>query len=208
MGIITKIEVQKNNKQRANVFVDEEFICGLSCETVVLRRLKVGEKIGAEELKRVISEDEQRRAFNDIIKALSRRMLTAKQAKEYLEKKIYIKEAVDYAVNKAEEYGYIDDEKYAVQYISCYGTKKGSAKLKYELSSKGITRDIIESALPEHDDRAVAYALLVKYLKGEKPADARQRDKAIRHLLSKGCAYSSVKEAMERVNNDFDDGEE
>ena len=42
---ITKIEIQKNNDERANLYLDEKFFSGISLELVVKEHLKVGMEI-------------------------------------------------------------------------------------------------------------------------------------------------------------------
>jgi regulatory protein len=204
MGMITKIELQKKNKQRANVFIDGEFVCGLSLEAVVSGRLKVGNEVDAEDLKRAVIEDEKRSAFDGLLNSLAAKSSTKKQAEEYLEKRGYIDCAVLYAVEKAIEYGYIDDEKYAEQYISLNGGKSGKLKLKTELLRRGIDREIVNGLLGEYDDDGAAYELLSKYLKGEPPADMKEKNRAARYLAGKGCSYPSIKNAFERLGKGED----
>ena len=47
---ITKIEVQKKNKSRVNLYLDGEFNCGLSLETIVKNGIKEGREITDEQL--------------------------------------------------------------------------------------------------------------------------------------------------------------
>jgi regulatory protein len=192
--------MQKKNKQRANVFIDGEFVCGLSLETVLLRRLKVGNEVDAEALKDAVIDDEKKRAFDGLLNFISAKSATKKQAEEHLEKREFMDCAVRYAVEKAEEYGYIDDEKYAEQYISLQGAKSGKLKLKAELSRRGIDREIIEGLLCEYDDGEAAFELLSKYLKGEPPADMKEKNRAAMYLAGKGCSYPSIKKALERLS--------
>jgi hypothetical protein len=63
MGIITKIEVQKNNEERANLYLDDDFCCGISIELVIKHQLKKGIQIDEEQLKEMILEDEKGNPF-------------------------------------------------------------------------------------------------------------------------------------------------
>ena len=45
MNIITKIEVQKRNKDRSNIYIDNEYAFSLSNELVYKEGLKTDEKI-------------------------------------------------------------------------------------------------------------------------------------------------------------------
>ncbi|MDR2090202.1 MAG: RecX family transcriptional regulator [Clostridiales bacterium] len=204
MGIITKIEAQKKNNQRVNIYIDGGFVCGLTLETVILRRLKVGAEADEDELKQAVTEDEKKRAFNALLNSLAAKTQTKKQAEEYLFKKEFIAEAVEYAVGKAVEYGYVDDEKYAEQYLSVHGGKSGKLKIKSELFSRGINAEIIENLLRGYDDGGAAYELLSKYLRGEPPADIKEKNRAARYLAGKGCSYAAIKNAFERLEKGED----
>ena len=50
MSEITAITPQIKDKRRCNVYVDGRFCCGLTLETTVKNRLKVGQSITEEQL--------------------------------------------------------------------------------------------------------------------------------------------------------------
>ena len=45
MNIITKIEVRKRNKERVNIYIDEEYAFSISAELVYKENLKVKNQI-------------------------------------------------------------------------------------------------------------------------------------------------------------------
>ena len=51
---ITKLEVQKNDKNRVNLYVDDEFYSGIPAELVYLEHLKTGLEIDEKDLKKII----------------------------------------------------------------------------------------------------------------------------------------------------------
>ena len=55
---ITKLEVQKNDKNRVNLYVDDEFYSGIPAELVYLEHLKTGLEIDEKDLKKIIFEQE------------------------------------------------------------------------------------------------------------------------------------------------------
>lgn len=52
MPKITKIEVQKNNKERFNLFLDEAFEMGIDIDTLVKFNLKKNQMIDAAEMEK------------------------------------------------------------------------------------------------------------------------------------------------------------
>ena len=70
MATITKIEVQKNNKERANVYIDDEFFAGMNIELIMKYGLKKGIQVNEELINEIIMEDLKVEAFNKAIKYL------------------------------------------------------------------------------------------------------------------------------------------
>ncbi|MDZ7682402.1 MAG: hypothetical protein U5J63_11990 [Fodinibius sp.] len=49
-GVITSIRVQKNNKERYSIFVDEEFLLGVAEQTLLKFSLSKGDEITSAQL--------------------------------------------------------------------------------------------------------------------------------------------------------------
>ena len=104
------------------------------------------------------------------------------------------------------EEGYVDDRRYA----SAFARDKssiagwGSVKIRYMLSSKGISKDVIGEALQEIDD-AKAVARLDKIIAnkaGSLKDDPQKRLKLLRFALGRGYGYDEVKDVLDRLNED------
>ena len=91
MSKITSLSIQKNNKNRVNVFIDEEFYAGVSVESVYKYSLKVGMEIEKEKLAQLISENEKADAINKATAYISKTIKTKRQVKDYLLKKGIVK---------------------------------------------------------------------------------------------------------------------
>ena len=72
MGKITSLSVQKNNKNRVNVFINEEFYTGLSLESVYKYSLKVGQEIDKEKIEQIIVENEKSTALSKAVSYISK----------------------------------------------------------------------------------------------------------------------------------------
>ena len=116
MGKITSLSVQKNNKNRVNVFIDDEFSAGLSLESVYKYSLKVGLELDKEKLNQIVSENEKADAITKATAYISKAIKTKRQVKDYLIKKGYSEELAYQVVDKLKEYGYIDDKEYSKRY--------------------------------------------------------------------------------------------
>ena len=63
MAKITQIKQNVKNKNKASVFADGEFLCSVTCESIVNGRLKEGDEIDEAKLKLVLEESEKQLAF-------------------------------------------------------------------------------------------------------------------------------------------------
>ena len=110
--IITEISAQKR-KGRYNLYVDGAFYSGVDAETIVKAGLKVGSEVDKKSLDELIMECEVRSAFDKLIGLISRQMYSKRDLEKKLLDKGYSHECIKKATEKAEEYGYINDELYA-----------------------------------------------------------------------------------------------
>ncbi len=198
MNEITAITPQVKDKKRCNIFVDGRFLCGLTLETVVKNRLKVGQSVSLEGLTSLQLESEKATALDKALTHLSATRKTEKQIRDFLTKKGYLPAVCDYVLEKLRSYSFVDDTEYAKAYLESAAKKKGSRLIRMELRQKGVAEERVQAALDDLDDGAElerAQAILQKYLRG-KPLDEENLRKAYRYLMGKGFDYEVTKEAL------------
>ena len=81
---ITKIEIQKKNKNRVNLYLDEEFYCGLSLETIMKNHLKEGFEINENQIEFLKTETEREVALSKAVGYISKCQKTKKEILKYL----------------------------------------------------------------------------------------------------------------------------
>ena len=201
---ITKIEVQKKNKNRANLYIDDIINCGLSLDTILKNHLKVGQEISSAELDFLKTQSEDIVALNKAVNYLSKTQKTQKEMQNYLIKKGFEEETATKTIKKLEEYHFVDDEDYSKNYIKFKNKNNGSRKIEFELKLKGVDEEISKKAIEEFaNDREAVVNVLEKYLKN-KEKDAKTKQKAYRYLMSKGFMSEDINFAL----NKFFSGEE
>ena len=195
---ITAITPQVKDKTRCNIYIDGRFCCGLTLETVVKNRLKVGKIVAEQALAEMQLESEKNTALNKALGFLSATRKTEREVRSYLTKKGYLPEVGDYVVEKLREYGFINDEEYAEAYTESAAKRKGNRRIRMELKGKGLSDEAIEGALTGLDpeqELETAKAILEKYMRGKNP-DKESLQKAYRYLLGKGFDYEAAKTAI------------
>lgn len=126
-------------------------------------------------------------AFDAACRKLASRMRTEKEIRLHLKKLEFDDDTIDDVVSNLTEFGYIDDEKYCVEYFKYAKTKgKADARIVRELVEKGVTRetaknvidDVRESVakmqrdMTENDGESTEFGL-TDYRTDEYPSDSR-----------------------------------
>ena len=207
MNEITAITPQVKDKRRCNIFVDGRFCCGLTLETTVKNRLKVGQIITPERLAEIQLDSEKNTAFDKALTHISATQKTEKQVRDFLQGKGYLPAVVDYAVEKLRSYNFLNDGQYAESYVESISKRKGSKLIRMELRSKGVSETEIDAALdalPVEQEIETAKGILEKYMRG-KVCDKNTLQKACRYLLGKGYDYEVVKSALTEFGDCGDD---
>ncbi len=197
--LITKIEVQKNNKDKCNIYVDEEFQTGLHLDVCIKYGLKAGKELTQEELEKITFESDKILALSKVTNYINTALKTEKQIRDYIYKKGYSKEVCSYVIAKLKEYNYIDDQNYARAYIELNSKKMGALKLKANLLSKGIDKEIIENLLNDLEtDDEILYNMATKYMKN-KENTLENQVKLTRFLAGRGFSFDEINKVVDKI---------
>ncbi len=193
MSIITSINVQTKNKKRCNLFIDGEFYSGISVETVLKYRIKVGQEIDKSDLDELIRESDKIEALTKGTDYISSRLKTKKQVKDYLIRKGYSEDISWYVVDKLKEYGYINDKEYSERYIECQSKTEGRRLAEYKLMAKGVRKEDINFAFDnvEINAKENAKILAEKRLKNIEKSKENLA-KTYRYLISRGFNHDEA----------------
>ena len=205
MKVITDIKPQQKTPTRCNIYLNNNFYCGLELETVMKFRLKVGQEIEAEKLDEIQCDSERLKATEKALNFLSNRVKTKKQVKEYLQKKGYTEKTVSAVMEKLIEYKYVSDENYAEDYVRVYSSKKGKRLIAMELKQRGVLEDDMRLALDSiENEEESALKIAEKYIKNKEKSKENLL-KCYKYLISKGFDYDLAKQTVERIKTDEDD---
>lgn len=153
-----------------------------------------------------MSEDKYRAALDAAAKQLSYRALSAKGLRDKLLDKGHDEEAADYALAWLTERHLLNDTAYAESVVrSCARKGYGEARIRQELTRRGVDRETAEAALMGFTpDREKLVALLDKRLRGD-VSDRREIDKAIVFLQRRGFAWNDIRDALAAYSESIPD---
>ena len=147
MPKITKIEIQKNNKDRVNIYLDGEYALAINAELIYKENLKVKDDVDISKLQEIAEKESYIRCKESAIKIIERSYKTEKEIRDKLKQKGYEEKQINNSIDFLKEYNFINDNTYAKAFIKDKLSSKGSQKIKYDLMKKGIAKDIIEENL-------------------------------------------------------------
>lgn len=132
------------------------------------------------------------RCLGYVLWLLNRREYSEKEISDKLIEKKYHPNDQRKVIEYVKEKKYQSDERYGNWFIR---TKKlGSKKLRYELKQKGLSDELIDKLLPDdNEEKERMEEIFNKKFSNKDLIDKKQKDKAIRYMLSKGYNYSDFK---------------
>lgn len=204
MSVITKLEYQQRNKSRVNIYLDGDFACGMPAIVVGEYRLKVGDEIDGNKLAVMGADADKEEAWTRGVDYATRSVRSEREISDYLMRKGFANELIRGTVQKLKFYGYVDDRNYVRAYIADHRMRYGAKKMAYELSSKGVRRELYEPILAEIDGTEACIAIAKKYLAG-KSADIKTKSKLSHYLAGKGFDYDAIRAAIETATGETDE---
>ena len=208
MNKITKIEVQKRNKDRVNVFVDESFAFAISAEILYKEGLKVDQVIDLEKVEKVAREDSFVKCKGSALRMIERSYKTQKEIGDKLFLKGYDKETIERTMEFLKEYKFVNDEAYLNMYIKDKIKGQGKNKIKYDLMKKGIKDTEVYEAISNIDEEeeleTAKILALKKYniIKKSESDKYKISQKLYRFLISKGYNYDLAQKAIKEIEED------
>lgn len=209
MITITKIEIQKKNKERYSIYIDrgqgEEYGFSVNEHTLLVHMLKRGMVIDEMKLMEIEIDEEKRGAYLKAIHYLSRSMRSMKEVYDYLLKKEYHDPAIQEALQKLQKDGYLNDFEYAKAYVRTHSSlsKKGPAVIERELKERGINANDIKECMKEYPaEKRVenAIKLCEKKLSSYKKLSIQETKQKLEAMLQrKGYPFEIISIAIEEV---------
>ncbi|NMH72036.1 recombination regulator RecX [Bacillus sp. RO2] len=215
MAKITKISVQQKNKERFNIFLDEEYAFAVYEATLLKFQLVKGRELDELDIEEILYSDQINKAYNAAVHYLSFRMRTEKEIEEYLKEKEYELFIIKEIVVRLREQGYLNDREFANAFVRTQvnTTLKGRGVMEQELLEKGVSKDIIVEVLELEysQERELEHAvkLVLKYApKYKKDSFKIMIQKVEQALVRKGYAFSVIQTAVEEAELEEDTSEE
>ncbi len=201
--LITAIEDFK--KARKRVDLDGEFAFVLYSSEIRKLRLKVGEELSEEDYRMISTELLPGRAKLRAMNLLQSKDYTSRQLADKLRESSYPEAIVQEAIDYVTSYHYLDDHRYAREYILYRSDVRSKGRIVQDLMRKGIDKEVIEQAYEEalEEDHLPDEMELIKKELKKLHYDAtavtyEEKQKIAARLYRKGFTSDQIFKALDR----------
>ena len=204
-GTITALMIQKRNKERVNLFIDDKF--ALAITALAALTLHKGQHLSDADIERLKDDDELDKAYNAAIRYLGFRPRSRAEIERYLRDKGYPPEVIDHTVNRLQEQRYLDDEEFARFWLENRERfrPRGRQALRYELKQKGLDPEVVETALADLDEDESAWAAIEgKFYRWKNLEEQDFKQKVMGFLSRRGFNYETANQTANRAWSSLD----
>ncbi len=141
------------------------------------------------------------RAYEKAVDRLAATDKTVYEIQKKLEAYGFSQMIIDRVVTELKRRHFIDDKRYAQNFILSKSNTKSINEICYILKTKGISKELIDEITEEDeysDDKAVR-AIIIKKMKNKDLTDKNELRKLTAYVCNKGFEYELVKRTISQV---------
>lgn len=199
MKIISMIELDKKKKK---VVLDNGICFALYYGEIRKYQLEEGMEFDDSVYQKIVDEILKKRARERMLYLLKDSDKTEKQVREKLAAGYYPQAVIEEAIEFGKKYHYIDDERYAENFIKGKGQQMSRKELEYKLLQKGISKEICQNFYEEmgeegEQEEAALERLLRKKNVNFSEITVEERQKIYAYFMRKGFSYDKI---LKKVN--------
>ena len=200
---MTVTDIIEYNKTKVLVHLDGHLIFPIYKKELNRFHLKTDCALSDQVYQELIGDILPKRARQRAMHLLTKRDYSTEKLRQKLFEDHYPEEIVEQAIAYVQAFGYLDDERYACQYIRCYCERKSRRRIEYDLISKGIASDTIQKAweqLTEKDTHVDEEAQIRRILESKhfdmQQADYKETIKIMNFLYRKGYSPELIRKVL------------
>jgi len=199
-GTITALRFQKRNKDRVNVYLDDQFAFGLAVVEAI--HLEIGQMLSDDEIARLQIRDQVEKAYQRALNFLSYRPRSEDEVRRNLRKKEIKEPVIEEVIERLTRGELLDDREFARYWVEnrLRFNPRGLRGLRHELRQKGLANRIIDETLEDLDVEAAARKAAeagVRRLQELEDRDFRRKLQA--YLKRRGFSYAVIAPLIEEL---------
>ena len=197
--IVTGIEEQ--TKTKFKVYVDGSFAFVLYKGELKRYEIKSGEELSEENYVKIQTEVLLKRAKKRAMHLLEDMDRTESALREKLKAGLYPDTAIDGAIEYVKSFGYLNDARYAENFVMSRKKSKSKREIQALLSQKGVSDELINQAFEQcygddSEKEAIRQILQKKHVDPE-TMDDKEYQKILGYLARKGFRYDTIRHVIQ-----------
>lgn len=192
------------DKKRSKIYIDGEFAFVLYKGELRDYGIREGQELSDTNYQDIIDVVLPKRCKLRAMNLLQKKDYTEKQLRDKLSEGLYPTDIIDDAIHYVKAYHYLDDERYARDYITYHMPIRSRNRIIQDLTGKGISKDIFmpiveELYMEEDSDIEIEQIrkLLAKKHYDPEQVDFKEKQKIIAFLMRKGFQMADIRRAMD-----------
>ncbi len=203
-------QVTELTKSRSKVYIDQEFAFVLYKGELHLYHVKEGIELREEDYRTIMQEVLPKRAKLRAMNLLQGREYTTSQLRTKLQQGFYPPEIIEQAIDYVAGFHYIDDLRYAVDYITYHEDTRSRRRIEQDLQGKGISATTLEEAWQlwrenggkQDEQRMIRELLRKKHYDPESETDWKERQKIYAFLARRGFSPEAIRKVIGGIQSD------
>lgn len=199
---LSSIQVQKKNALRFSLFVEDQFLIGVSDSTLTAFNLKKGVTITPSLFSKILQKEDEWSIREYFIRLLGRRDHARKELRDKALRKNYPVSSIESILNELEEKKYINNAAFAEKYAcdKFEFNNWGVHKIRAELFKKGVNEGDIDQALAQFGEAELKETIVELIRKNkrkfQRAAPEKRKKKIFDYLLRKGYDSNNILKLM------------
>ena len=196
-------QISELSRSRFRIYLDGQFAFVLYKGELRQFQIKEGQELSEESYHHIMTQILPKRAKLRSMNLLQSRDYTRRQLEDKLRQGDYPQECIDEAIAYVESYGYIDDRRYAKDYVEYHLQTKSRNRIETDLLKKGIAKELIREVFDElgnlgvkQDELAIICELLKKKKYCTDTATRQEQQKMYGFLYRKGFRGDTIARAL------------
>lgn len=174
----------------------------------LMRRRKYGKAEGGIGTRELSAEERRARVFQRAVKLLAAKPRSVAELQErLLQGRFANKTNVDEVISRLREYGYLDDERFALSYATLKVKQRpvGRRRLQQDLSLKKVSRTVVEEALDQvyaetSEEELIDQAIEKRIRLRGRPKTRLETKSLFDHLLRQGFPFELVSDKVRAIS--------
>ncbi len=201
--LMTVTGMKELTKSRIRIEIDGAFAFVLYKGELRVYEIKEGEELSEENYQKILTEVLPKRAKLRAMNLLKSRAYTAFQLREKLEAGGYPEKIIEDAIDYVASFGYVNDSRYAMEFIEYNKEKKSKNRIFMDLYKKGIPKEAIEKAWQDavgEDRQELEKEQILHWMQkknfASETASLQEKQKMMAFLYRKGFAIELIRSVL------------